>query len=95
MRALIVPNLKEFEGLISEAMTDMNENKRKEADKVTELVLESLLSLEGDAVGAASGTANGHSDEPRLALEEKIGPLFAEKLLELNRPKVIRVVLEC
>ena len=90
-----MPNLKVYETLISDALADTNEGKKKEAEKVIELVLETLLSLEADAIGLTNGNADGHSEETQQALEDKIGPIFAERILELNRPKVVKVILEC
>ena len=95
VRALIVPNLKEYESILKDAMEDVNDNKRREADKVTGALLEALLSLEGESYGHTNGLANGHAEEMKSALEDKVGPLFADRLVALGRPKVIKVVREC
>ena len=95
IRALIVPNLKEYESVLRDVMEDVNENKKKEADKVIGALLEALLALEGESIGAAAAMVNGHADDLKAPLEEKIGPLFAERVLALGRSKLIKAILDC
>ena len=94
-RALIVPNLREFEGLLRDAVESNDESKRREAEMVVSAVLDALLSLEGEVIGTTNGLANGHATEMNTGLEDKIGPLFAEKVLVLGRPKVMKAIMEC
>ena len=95
VRALIVPNLKDYESVLKAVMDDVNENKKKEADKVTGAILEALLYLEGESFGNVNGLVNGHAGEQKAALEDKIGPYFAERVLKLERPKVVKAILDC
>lgn len=95
VRALIVPNLKDYESVLKAVLDDVNENKKKEADKVTGAILEALLLLEGDTFGNMNGLLNGHMEEKKAALEEKIGPYFAERVLRLERPKLVKAILDC
>ena len=95
VRGLVVPNLKEYETIIKDAHEGIEEGKRKEAEMVFGVLMEALVSLEGESVGTLNGFTNGHAAESRIALEEKIGPLFAEKIVELGRPKIIKAIMEC
>ena len=95
MRALIVPNLKEYEELVRDAIDAMDEGKRNEGEMVIKVLLEALVSLEEESVGAVNGLANGHAAEMKKELSEKIGDLFAERVLELGKPRLVRAVMEC
>ncbi|KAG8529745.1 uncharacterized protein KY384_005226 [Bacidia gigantensis] len=94
-RALIVPNLREYEGLLRDAIEGNDDGKRKEAEMIVSALLDTLLSLEGEIVGTANGMANGHAMEMKVGLEDKIGPLFAEKVMTLGRPKVVKAIMQC
>ncbi|KAL2040652.1 hypothetical protein N7G274_006631 [Stereocaulon virgatum] len=93
VRALIVPNLKEYGSMMSEVLDD--ENRKVEGDMVVGALVEALLSLEADTVGAVNGMANGHAGEMKNAVAEKIGNLFAEKVMETGNPKLVKAILEC
>ncbi|KAL9101745.1 MAG: hypothetical protein Q9163_003021 [Psora crenata] len=95
IRALIVPNLKEYESLIRGALESVDEGKRREGEMVLRALMQALASLEGEGVGALNGFANGHAAEMKTALEEKIGGLFAERILEMDRPRLLKAVMEC
>ena len=95
MRALVVPNLKEYEELVKDAIDAMDEGKRNEGEMVIKALLEALLSLEEESVGAVIGLANGHAAETRKDLSEKIGDLFAERVLELGKPRLVKAIIEC
>ena len=95
VRALVVPNLKEYESVIRDALEAMDEGKRKEGEMVMQALLQALGSLEGDTVGSMNGFANGHAADMKGALEEKIGGFFAEKVLEMGRPRVFKAIMEC
>ena len=95
VRALVVPNLKEYETIIRDAYEGIEEGKRKEAEMLIKVLVETLISLEEESVGTLHGFTNGHVTDLRTALEEKIGLLFAERIWELGRPKVIKAILEC
>ena len=93
VRALIVPNLKEYGSLMSEVLDD--ENRKVEGDMVVGALVEALLSLEADTVGVVNGMANGHAGEMKNAVAEKVGNLFAEKVMETGNPKLVKAILEC
>lgn len=95
VRALIVPNLKEYEELVKDAIDAMDEGKRNDGEMVLRALLEALVSLEEDSVGAVNGFANGHASEMRKELGNKIGDLFAEKVLELGKPRLVKAIMEC
>ena len=95
MRALIVPNLKEYEELVKDAIDAMDEGKRNEGEMVIRALLEALVSLEEESVGAVNGFSNGHAAEMRKELGNKIGDLFAEKVLELGKPRLVKAIMEC
>jgi len=95
IRALVVPNLRDYESLLREAMDSMDDNKRKEGEILIDALTEALLTIEGENVGAVNGFANGHAAEMKAQLSEKIGSLLAEKLLNSGGPKVLKAVLDC
>lgn len=88
-----MPNLKEYEILITDAMEE-SETKRKEAGMVLGALVESLQSLEQDSVGSSNGFANGDEEVMRTKLREKVGPLVAEKVWEMGRTKMVKAILE-
>ena len=90
-----MPNLKEYESLLREAMESMDEGKRKEGEMLIDALTGALLSLEGESTGAVNGFANGHAAEMKAALSEKIGPLLAERMLEAGRPRALKAIIEC
>lgn len=95
VRALIVPNLKEYEVLVREAVDAMDDNKRKEGEITIEAIMEALLSLESETVGAVNGFADGHATEMKHKLDEKIGSIFADRILETRKPRLFKAIMEC
>lgn len=95
MRALVVPNLKEYEELAKDAIDAMDDGKKSEGEMVISALLEALVSLEEDSVGAINGFANGHAAEMKEELGKKIGDLFAERVLELGKPRLVKAIMEC
>ena len=93
VRVLIVPNLKEYEVLITDAMEE-SETKRKEAEMVLGALVGSLQSLEQDSIGSSNGFANGNEEVMKTKLREKVGPLVAGKVWEMESPKMIKAILE-
>lgn len=70
------------------------ESSRKEAEMVLGALVGALHTLEQDIVGFTNGYANGDGEAMSAKLKEKVGPLVAERVLELGRPKLVRVILE-
>ena len=95
MRALIVPNLKEYEEVVKDAIDSMDEGKKNEGEMVINALLEALVLLEEDSVGAVNGFANGQDAEMKEALGKKIGDVFAERVLELGKPRLVKAIMEC
>ena len=95
VRALIVPNLKEYESLIKEAVEAPEETKRTEGEMILDALMQALDVLEEDTVGTVSGMANGHAVELRKDMVDKVGDLLAEKVLDLGSSRLIKAILEC
>ena len=95
VRALIVPNLKEYEELVKDAIDSMDEGKKNEGEIVIRVLLEALVLLEEDSVGSVNGFANEHAAERKEELGKKIGDLFAERILELGRSRLVKAIMEC
>lgn len=96
MRALIVPNLREYDGFL----IDLNEETDNEANKkggemMIEALVDALISLEVDSVGAINRLANGPSVEMGKQVGEKIGELLGGRVMELGRPRLVKAILEC
>ena len=92
VRALIVPNLGEYDRLIlKEAIED--EAKRKEAEMVIEALVAALETLEEGGFGMANGFANGDSGLGQR-VREKVGDLVGTRILELGRPRLVKMILE-
>jgi transcription initiation factor TFIID subunit 6 len=94
VRALVVPNLREFEGLYREDLESGDPVKQPEAEKVLAAVLNVLGSLLGDNIP----TMNGHSSESaasvRERLSEKVGEVVAGKIAESGHTELARAILE-
>jgi len=95
VRALILPNLKEYEGLIKEALDAPEDTRRTEGEMIQEALMQALMSLEEDTVGMVNGMANGHAAELRKEVAEKVGDLLAEKVMDLGSPRLIKAIVEC
>ena len=93
VRALIVPNLKEYDSVLGEALEDQP----KGGEMLVESLLDALITLEADAIVAmTNGTANEvSSEETRRELSEKIGDLLASRVMDLGRPKLVKAIMEC
>ncbi len=96
VRALIVPNLKEYDAFLIDSTEDTdNDNNKKGGEMVIEALVDALMSLEADSMGAINGLANGHAVETRKQVAEKIGELLAGRIMELGRPRLVKAILEC
>jgi transcription initiation factor TFIID subunit 6 len=94
VRALVVPNLKEFEELYRGDLESGDPVKQPEAEKVLGAVLNVLGSLIGDNVP----TMNGHSAESAAQvqerLSEKVGDVIASKITESGHMELAKAILE-
>ena len=93
IRASVVPNLKEYTGMMKDVLDD--ETRTVEGDMVIEALMEALLSLAADTVRVVNGMANGHAMEMKQAVVEKIGNLMAEKVMETGNFKLVKAIVEC
>ena len=92
VRALILPNLKEYEVLIREPIEDDLPNKA-DAEMVVGALLGALRSLEEEGVSLTNGFVNGDSEEIRARLSAKVGELIGSRILGLGRPQLVKTVL--
>lgn len=92
VRALIVPNLGEYDRLIlREAIED--DAKRKEAEMVIGAVVEALESLDDRGLGMANGLANGDAGLGQR-LQERIGELVGGRILDLGKPALVKAIMD-
>ncbi|KAI4126112.1 MAG: hypothetical protein LQ338_003917 [Usnochroma carphineum] len=94
VRALILPNVKEYESLLHEPLEDEGSPKQAEAEAVLTALVGALQTLEDDTLGGVNGFANGDGEGQRQQLEEKVGPLVAGRVLAMGRPKFVKALLE-
>lgn len=94
VRALILPNVKEYESLLREPWLDETSPKHAEADAVLTALVAALQALEDDSLGLINGHAIVPDEEQRRRLEEKVGSLVADRVFLINRPKFVRALLE-
>ena len=93
IRASIVPNLKDYMLMVKDVLDD--ETRNVEGDMVVEALMEALMSLATDTIGAVNGMANGHAVEMKQAVIEKIGNLMADRVMETGDAKLVKAILEC
>lgn len=93
---LIVPNLKDFETVIRDESIIEDETKTKEKEILLDALVDAVCPLEEETVGVfQNGLANGSGEELASKLREKVGDLVAGKILELGKPRLVKVILEC
>ncbi|KAA6413190.1 MAG: transcription initiation factor TFIID complex subunit [Lasallia pustulata] len=93
VRALILPNLKDYEGVVREEVGGEGP-KRAEAEVVVGAVVLALESLEGDAARLSNGHSGGAGEEMRARLVGKVGEVFASRVADLGRLGLVRAILE-
>ncbi len=92
VRALIVPNLGDYDRLIlREAFED--DAKRREVEMLIGAVVEALETLEDKGPTMANGFANGNG-ELGERLQEKVGELVGGRILNLGRPRLAKAIME-
>ena len=94
VRALILPNLKEYENLIREPLEDDGSPKQAEAEAVLTALVGALQMLESDTIELTNGYASGDTVEQRRRLEDKVGPLIAGRVMQMGRPKFAKAIIE-
>lgn len=93
VRALVVPNLKNYENLIRDELVD-NGPRKAEAEKVMFAIIRVLSSL----LDERSPMTNGHSgqkvDELKQKLVDKVGELVGTRIAESGQLQLAHAVLE-
>jgi transcription initiation factor TFIID subunit 6 len=94
VRVLIVPNLKEYEGLIRDQIAS-NGARQAEAEKV----VTSILNVMGTLVEDGMPMMNGHTDqdaaEIKKKLVENVGDLIGNRIADSGHIQLVKVVLDC
>lgn len=90
VRTLILPNLKAYDLVLKQGLTD--EQQKDQAEMVVLVLTRALEYLERDAVT----TMNGHPDgeELKARLVDTIGEVMGVRLYEMGRPSLVSAVLE-
>ena len=92
VRALIVPHLKEYEGLIKDEI--QGEGSRKaEAEKVLSSILRVLASLVDENVPMMNGHTDEAADEMRERLIERIGEVAGNRIMESSHIHLAKAIL--
>lgn len=94
VRALILPNVKEYEALLREPLEDEASPKHAEAEAVLTALVGALQLLEDDVVSLSNGHMEEGDEELMRRLEDKVGPLVAERVLLMARPKFVKALIE-
>ncbi|KAL8724739.1 MAG: hypothetical protein Q9166_007778 [cf. Caloplaca sp. 2 TL-2023] len=94
VRALILPNVKEYESLIREPLDDEGSPKQAEAEAVLTALIAALQTLEDDVLGFKNGSENGVTANQTQRLEEKVGAVVAGRVLNMGRPKFVKALVE-
>lgn len=90
VRILVLPNLSEYSKLLSDGLDDSS--RRPAAERVMNALLAMLASLRGNK----NTLTNGHhvTEDVRSQLIEKVGELFAAKIVEAGEVQLAHVILE-
>jgi transcription initiation factor TFIID subunit 6 len=89
VRVLVIPNLNEYSKLLSDGLDDAA--RRPAAERVLNALLSVLASLRGK-----QALTNGHTvtADVRSRLADKIGDLFAAKIVEAGEVQLAHILLE-
>jgi transcription initiation factor TFIID subunit 6 len=94
VRILIVPNLKEYEGLIREEIMS-NGTKQAEAEKVLSAIFNVLGTLVEDGLPMMNGHTDEDAAEIRRRLIENVGELLGGRIADTGHIQLEKAVLEC
>lgn len=93
VRALIIPNLKDYDTILKDELLSSGP-RRTEAEKVLSAIMNVLLSLVDESIPAV----NGHTDEAAADLQKnlvsKIGEIVGNRIAESGHVELARAVLE-
>jgi transcription initiation factor TFIID subunit 6 len=89
IRVLVVPNLNDYSKLLSDGLDDAA--RRPAAERVLTALLSVLASLRGK-----QALTNGHTvtDDVHSRLADKIGDLFAARIVEAGEVQLAHIILE-
>lgn len=90
IRSLILPNLKVYDLVLKQGMSDNQQ--KDQANRVVQALLSALEILERDAIDVTNGHPEGEELENRLT--EAIGDVMGTKVFESGRPSLVSAVLE-
>lgn len=93
MRALILPNLKDYEGVVREEVEGEGP-KKAEAEMVVAAVVKALESLEEEGLRLTNGHSAEAGEEMRAKLVGKVGEVFGSRVADLGRPGLVKAILE-
>ena len=106
VRTLVLPNLKDYEGLVLKDGMAADESKKAEAEMVVKAIMAGLESLERDSKvmlrlsnGSKKGTEDGNDnrDEEKrresARLADLVGEIIADRVLQTGKQTLIQAVL--
>lgn len=93
VRALILPNVKDYESILREPLEDEGSPKQAEAEAVLTALIGALQTLEDDSVSGMNGLTNGNAGSESQNLEAKVGQLVAGRVLAMGRPQFVKALL--
>jgi transcription initiation factor TFIID subunit 6 len=94
VRVLIVPNLKEYEGLIRDQIA-LNGARQAEAEKVVTAILNVMGTLVEDGMPMMNGHTDQDAAEIRRKLVENVGDLIGNRIADSGHIQLAKVVLDC
>lgn len=93
VRALIIPNLKDYSKLLQEGL-DTGHPTNQDAEMVIGAVVGALKALEVDSGVLVNGYASGDVESQKRKLETKLGSLIAARILREGNPRLVQAVVE-
>ncbi|KAF2467816.1 TAF-domain-containing protein [Lindgomyces ingoldianus] len=91
MKMLVLPNLKIYDDVLKEGMSD--ESRKPEAERVLAVILQALDSMERTR-GASRVNGVGNLESLKARLVEKVGEVVGEKIVTSRRSAVAQVIME-
>ncbi|KAI9847899.1 MAG: hypothetical protein M1837_001416 [Sclerophora amabilis] len=93
VRVLIVPNLKTYDDVIRDDIS--NDGPRKaDAEMIVAGIVRTLSSLEDDSPAMVNGIASSGDDQTKKSLIEKVGTVVGTKVFALGRPRLTSAILD-
>ncbi|KAI9760505.1 MAG: cytochrome b subunit of succinate dehydrogenase, Sdh3p [Chaenotheca gracillima] len=92
IRVLLLPNLKVYEDVIREDLSDDGPRKT-DAEMVLTAIIKALSTLEGEFM-PATDEPSSTGDEAKAKLTEKLGNVIGTRVTELRRPRLVSSILD-